>query len=364
MKKVWLLCLYTFYLITVLSVTGYPIAMANNPRELQQKETNVNTAALKIVCEKAEKKRCLTSIFIVEDGTVLCEHYRHENIWKNPQDICSAAKTVIGLLVGIAVKKGCIQSIEDPVSHYLPDVPDNRDGRKNEIRINHLLTMTSGLEWSNDDYKALEVSNDPLQYVLSKPLTSLPSERFNYDVSAFLLSAILEKACGRRTDRFAEKNLFEPLGISTAKWDSLGEYTVGYNGLHLLPEDMVKLGLFMLQNGCIGADSLLPSDWMNEMSRNQVKNGIGASIDGMGVAEEGRYGYMCWVAWKGTTRFYWAGGFGGQRIIMVPEKKLVVVMTAWVQRRVWMFRQSYWKKAAQQDRDLLNFFINEILAAF
>jgi len=323
----------------------------------------VNNTKLDSVFQDA-KNYPLTSLLIVKDGYLIGENYYQKNKKETLQNICSASKTVIGVLIGIAIKKGYIQSVDDPIARYLKNLPTNWNAEKNKIQIKHLLSMTSGLSWNNDDYNMLYKSKDPLHYILSKPLQSSPAEVFNYDVSAYILSAIISEVSGLSADSFAQINLFDKLGISNTEWEKLGNFTLGYSGLRMLPEDMAKIGQFMLQNGFTGIDSLLPEYWMNEMSNNQTKNGIGSSVDGMGNATNGGYGFMCWLAEKNSVQFFWAGGFGGQRIIVVPDKKLVVVMTASIDKPFWLPRTIHLKKSIDQDKTLLNFFTDKILTCF
>lgn len=332
-------------------------------RELE-KIDGVCYGKLDSALQNAEKIKNLTSLIIVKDGYIISENYYGKNKKETLQDVFSASKTVIGLLTGIAVKENYIRSVDDPMASYLKTLPSNWDTDKKTIQIRHLLSMTNGLSWNEDDYDGLFNSEDPLNYVLSKPLQSKPSELFNYDVSAFILSAILSQISETSSDSFVQKYLFDKLGISGTKWEMLGSYVVGFNGLSIRPEDMAKIGQFMLQNGFTGTDSLLPDNWMDEMSKNQVKNGIGSSADGMGDATDGGYGYTCWLARKDTVSFFWAGGFGGQRIIVVPEKQLVVVMTASIDKPFLRSPKRHWKKMDDQDRNLLNFFTNKILGCF
>lgn len=345
-------------------VSSFAIDISNGLQSTSLQLSGVDYAKFDKVVKHSKKTPRLTSLIVVKNGYLLSENYYGKNRKETLQDVCSASKTVIGLLIGVAIKKGYINSVDDPVSNYLKVLPQKWDTEKNNIQIKHLLSMTSGLSWSNDDYDSVFNSKNPLHYILSKPLQSKPSETFNYDMSAYILSAVLSEVSAMRADSFAQRNFFDKLGIINTTWESLDKYTLGFTGLSIMPGDMAKIGQFMLQNGFTGTDSLLPEYWINEMSQNQAKNGIGGSADGMGDATDGGYGFMCWLAKKNSVRFFWAGGFGGQRIIVVPDKKLVVVMTASTDKPFLMTYNRYMKKMNDQDRNLLNFFSNEILSCF
>ncbi|HEX2956062.1 MAG TPA: serine hydrolase [Chitinispirillaceae bacterium] len=363
MRHVNLSGVWTIFIFLIVN-NSIAINISEGFKSAPSQLNDVNYTILNNVIHDSKNFSRLTSLIIVKDGYLLCENYYGKSKKETLQNVCSVSKTVIGLLIGMSVKKGNIHDVDDPLSAYLKTLPENWNEDKNKIQIKHLLSMTNGLTWNESDYDIVFETKEPLQYILSKPLQSKPSETFNYDMSAYTLSAIVSEVSGMSANDFARKNFFGKLGITRTNWDTLGSYTLGFSGLSIMPYDMAKIGQFMLQNGFTGADSLLPEQWMEHMSQNQAKNGIGASAEGIGDATEGGYGYMCWLAKKNSVRFFWAGGFGGQRIIVVPDKKLVVVMTASIDKPFWMPQTRYWKKSNDQDRNLLNFFTNRILPAF
>ncbi len=145
-------------------------------------------------------------------------------------DCRSISKSFTSACIGIALKQGVIKSIDEPIFSYFPEYAKYFDSTKRKITIRHLLTMTSGLEWDeNTSYLdpknseiQMDVSDDPVQFILSRKLTSVPGTTWNYSAaSATLLGEILRKATGEKVDRYAEKNLFAPLGIKKYTWEPM-----------------------------------------------------------------------------------------------------------------------------------------------
>ena len=326
---------------------------------------DVDSVALKHAIGKAADYPGLTSLLIVKNGYLISENYFKQARRESVQKVCSVSKTFIGISIGIAVKQGYIAGIDDPISRYLKKLPANWDEQKNRITIRHLLSMTNGLEFSDDpgheDYHELLKANDPVLYVLSKPMAAEPGEKFNDDPSAFLLSAIITDVTGMSALDFARTWIFRPLKFGKRKWRSIGGCTAGMNGLSIRPLDMAKFGQLLLQNGFNGKDSLLPSGWVKEMSSGQSKNGIGAFRNNMGTVIDANYGLMCWIARMNDLNFFWAMGSGGQRMLVIPQKRMVVVMTASMKQSFFMSKRRFTEKRFCQERDLLQFFIDHIL---
>ncbi len=145
-------------------------------------------------------------------------------------DCRSISKSFTSACIGIAVKQGFIKSIDEPIFSYFNEYAKYFDSAKRKITIRNLLTMTSGLEWdetisylsSDNSERQMDGSDDPVTFILSRKLTSTPGTVWNYSGgSAQLLERILWKATGERLDKYAEKNLFAPLGITKYEWVSM-----------------------------------------------------------------------------------------------------------------------------------------------
>lgn len=261
--------------------------------------------------------------------------------------IMSATKSVIAILIGIAIDKGQIRSVEDKVLDYFPDYKVKR-GEKTiyDIRIKHLLTMRAPYKCKGDPWSKVCSSNNWTYSSLDflggrKGLT----DEFNYQtVCLHILSGILYKATGMKTVDYANTYLFEPLGIKkhtnlyveTAEehkqftigklpkenvWfcDTQGLGTPGY-GLCMSAEDMAKIGLLCLYKGKYDDKQIVSSQWIEEMTRpREVENG---NFRGM------EYGYLWWIIDR-KKNIYAAIGNSGNIIYVNSQKNLVISVSSY-----------------------------------
>ena len=298
------------------------------------------------------------SMLIYRDHNLVFEEYfrGHRYQWDAPgyygqeirwdysryHQIMSCTKSITSACIGIAIEKGFIQSVHQSIFDYLPDHQQFNTGGKSDITIEHLLTMTSGLQWNewnaphgtseNDaDRLYFECYNDPVYCVLERPLASTPGESFTYNGGGILtLGEILRNATGINLIEFSKEYLFRPLGIDSLQWDTYpnGEIEAA-SGLHLRPRDMLKLGVIYLNGGVWNGERIVPEDWVKKSSRVYGNN---TSIN-IPIEDSGRngYGYTWWISEVGSlgnkTTMYRANGWGGQVIMVFPELDMVVVFT-------------------------------------
>ena len=175
-------------------------------------------------------------------------------------DMRSISKSVVALLVGIAHGQGKIDT-ERPVMDWFPEHAALATPQRQAIRLQHLLTMTAGLEWNetgvsyanlNNSETRMGLSLDPVGYVLSREMVAEPGRRFEYSGGATLLLAeILERATGKPIDAYARETLFLPLGIERFEWRQhiLWGKPLPFSGLRLTPRSMIVVGQLMLDKG-------------------------------------------------------------------------------------------------------------------
>jgi CubicO group peptidase (beta-lactamase class C family) len=217
------------------------------------------------------------------------------------------------------------RDVDRPVLDFFPGrTVAHLEDRKRAMRLKHLLTMSAGLDWEEDisfqrhenSATRMSQSPDPVQFVLDTPMSVGPGTRFNYNSGgSHLLSAILQTTTGGSALDFAHSRLFEPLGISEVTWaaDAQG-VSHGGTGLRMKPRDLAKLGE-LYRNGGVWADRrIVPEAWV----RDAVKPQIASAGDNF------RYGYQWWLPASGG---YAARGFGGQLLWVLPELRMIVVMT-------------------------------------
>jgi CubicO group peptidase (beta-lactamase class C family) len=198
----------------------------------------------------------------------------------------------------------------------------NNDARKQAITIEHLLTMSSGLEWSDDinNGQMANQSGDWAKYVLDQPMTATPGEQFTYNSGApTVLSAILQKATGKSPLEFAQTNLFGPLGITDFYWAiTPSGLEIGGWGIQMTPRDLAKFGYLYLRGGLWEGKQIIPASW--------VKASLEKCIDPKMEGEKrSGYGYLWWLQTYGVKA---AHGLGGQYILLLPSQDLEVVFTS------------------------------------
>ena len=265
--------------------------------------------------------------------------------WSKDMQHCihSDTKSITSLCIGIAIDKAFIKSVHQSIFDYLPDYQHLNINNKEYVTIEHLLTMTSGFHWEEWGVSLASIENDqigiwfwedgPMNYVLSRDLVAMPGTRFNYSGGDIqILVEILENASGMPLDEFSEKYLFEPLGVTSFDWwlkFPNGGKIQGAGGLILTPRDMVKIGAMMLNNGVWKGKQIVSEEWVNICTKPYTgKTDI--KIPGEDLGKVG-YSYTWWTkdfTYKNESlSMYFAVGWGGQKIIVIPELNMVIAFT-------------------------------------
>lgn len=244
-------------------------------------------------------------------------------------DTRSVGKSVVSLLIGIAAHQGKIGDLSTPAIDFYPEFSDWATPERKAIRLADLLTMSSGLAWSEggdgpDDEHRLYWKWSPCRYVLSRPIVASPGSKWNYNSgSTAVLADILARATQTPLKDFAQKELFGPLGISEWEWTAdLHGRPMAFTGLRMRPRDMAKIGRLVLNRGQWQGQQIVPADWIAASMQPRLDTGIA----------DFQYGYQWWlgpVDWHGR-KLRWSAAFGngGQRIFVVPDLDMTVVITA------------------------------------
>ena len=252
----------------------------------------------------------------------------------NLHTIQSVSKSVTSALIGIAIKRNEIPSIDTKISIYFPEHSAHfNDPLKQSITIRDLLTMTAGIKWDEsstaytdplNNAASMESSEDWLRYILSLPMENKPGEKFVYNSGiTILLSHILFIATDMHVDEYAKKYLFEPLGINNFYWKKTPKgLTDTEGGLYLSSRDFAKIGLLYLQNGQWDNVQILDKDWVTATMSPDTE-----------ISESRRkFGFQWWlVPYTGGEEnwIYSGSGYGGQFLLIVPEYSLVMVFNGW-----------------------------------
>lgn len=266
-----------------------------------------------------EEQLPIDSVLVIRHGYLVQEQYFQNYTRNKLHQVWSVTKSFTSALIGIAKEEGYL-TLDQKVLDFFPERNFSHiDPRKQAITIEHLLTMTSGLNWPGEGIMGAFwiPSEDPVEFVLNRTMEHNPGEVFTYNSGAtHILSAILQKVTGKTTLAYAQEKLFEPLGMGNLTWehDQLGIYFGGH-GLALTPRDMARFGYLYLNNGTWEEEQqFVPRTWVNQSTNKYIQ-----------VDESTDYGYLWWL--YPERGLYAAQGFMGQRIFVLPEYDLLIVFT-------------------------------------
>ncbi len=266
------------------------------------------------------------STLISQNGKLVLEEYYNGKTKDSLCDVQSLTKGLMSILVGIAIDMEYIKNVDEPIKQYFPEEYGHlNDEQKSAITIRHILNQTSGLSWKGYlEHGPWLSSEDPIAFVLEKDLEQEPGVQYNYNSGAtHLLSVILSKATGKTTLDFANEVLFRPLGIQKVDWKkrNKGYYDGSGLGLSMRPLDLMKIGQLLENRGNWNGKSLVSEKWVDQLFEEAQKSetawGLRGSTHG-----------MCWYkAQLNGDEIDYGMGYGGQFILMIPNKKLIIVCT-------------------------------------
>lgn len=269
-------------------------------------------------------------VIVLQDNKIKLEEYadgrNEETLWTS----YSVAKSVSSMLVGVALKEGDIESLDDPLKKYITALDGYDYGN---VTVRQLLTMTSGIDW-NEDYE--DPNSDVAQMYKSpckgdeahimtymKPMESAftPGTRWNYSTGETdMVGILVQKATGKSLAEYLSEKIWKPYGMENcAYWlaDECSNLNIGGSGLSASLRDFARIGMLMLNDGKVGDKNLLSEEY--------VKNATSLLFP---INEQGDgYGYLWWRFEDGS---YAAFGIFGQMLYVNPHKNLVIAqMAAW-----------------------------------
>ena len=300
---------------------------------------------------RRKKYQNIHSLLIIKDGKLVFEEYFDGYLWDPEYDrfrgkyikfnlytkhnIMSVAKAFTSALVGIAIDHGFIHSVDEKLFSFFSEYALQKHERKSNITLEHLLTMTSGLQWNewdvpisdeSNDIRQLFIVSDPIKYILAKSVVHEPGTYWYYsggDVT--LLGEVIRGTTDLRIDDFAEQYLFKPLGIEEYEWGKLNSDIIHASGhLHLSPRSMAKFGYLILNNGVWDNRRIISENWIKKTTNEYI------AIPGR-AWEGDRFGYQWWLktySFDSTpVEAIVRSGWGGQAIILLPKFDMVVTFT-------------------------------------
>ncbi len=274
------------------------------------------------IFQQADDIPSLRSLLIQQHGELVGEDYFEGRSPNRPYNIKSASKSIISLLIGIAIDHGFINGVDEPIGPYFSEYfKENPSPQKESLTIRQLLSMQAGLESTSIyNYGRWVISDDWVKYQLDREFVEEPGGRMVYSTGiSHLLSVILTKATGMSTKAFAQKYLFSPLDIRIGGWDRDPQgYYMGGNNLAMKPGDMLKIGQMILDEGEYKEKRIVSREWIRDSFRSYTRSNYNPY----------NYGYMWWNQHVGGYPVFFAWGFGGQYIFIIPDLDAVVVVTS------------------------------------
>ena len=245
----------------------------------------------------------------------------------------SVTKSVTSALIGIAILRGEIESVDMPVAPLLDSsAPFRGDPRAKKLTLRHLLTMTTGIAWNESDYldeendaTLMELSSNWQQYVLDHSFRDEPGAVFNYNSgTSAMLDVVLFKTTGMHAEEYAKVHLFTPLGINSYYWKSSPDgLSDTEGGLYLSAQDLAQFGMLYASDGIWHGKRVLPKGWVRDSLTPAIAVG----------SEPGwSYGYQWWLLPDPDNPgklIPMALGYGGQKLAILTEEKVVAVLFGW-----------------------------------
>ncbi|MDR0924636.1 MAG: beta-lactamase family protein [Hungatella sp.] len=278
----------------------------------------------------------ITGIVVQKNGIKLYENYFNGYTAHNALHIYSVTKSVFSALIGIAIDKGHIKSVDQKVLDFFPDyIVKTSEKTIQGVTLKNLLTMTASYKYESEPYEEFFASDNWIKAALDLLGGEKPTGEFMYSaiIGTHILSGILVKATGQPVLDFAMEHLFTPLGINvprnvvlgnkeehiaamndknTSGWvvDPQGINTASW-GLFLTPGDMAKIGQLYLNGGIWESKQIIPEKWIETSTKEHIR------LDRLS------YGYLWWII-NDKEHIYGALGDGGNVIYVNTKKKMVV----------------------------------------
>ena len=287
--------------------------------------------------QEAEELETLYGLLVIKNGYLIAEKYFNEGSIDQLSGRQSATKSFTSALVGIALEKGYLHSLDQKMMDFFPEFAGEiEDPRKEQITIRHLLEMRGGYpdeERTPPYFEIMFFSGnwDFLPHLIDFPLASDPGTEFNYsNLTSHLLGVIVSRACGTDLKSFAQQHLFSPMNAEVHGWtlDDDG-YEWGFSEIYLTARDMAKFGLLFLDGGVYDGKRIISAGWVEaSLQRYSEKIIRGWLTPRYGSFRDRGYGYQWWSSRVGKHHFKYASGHGGNYIILLHHLDMVIVTTA------------------------------------
>lgn len=319
----WKAIIYNYVDIDDLDLFPYRVIEAGNPQPWPM-SSSYNRIALTDSLRKELEDYRTVAFLVIADDSIIIEHYMENYSEKSFSNSFSMAKSVVGILTGMALDEGKIKSIHQPVGDFLPEfkIPPN-----DQLTVYHLLTMSAALNW-DENYSSLTSETTEAYYgkylrkqMLRLKTTGTPGVEFNYQSSCTqLLGMVIEQATGKTLSDYASEKLWKPLGAEQeARWslDHKNGIEKAYCCIYSNARDFARIGKLMLDSGRWKGKQLISEDFVLQSVRP-------APLSDKGQPNK-VYGFQWWIGNYSGRNVFYARGILGQYIIVLPEEKIIIV---------------------------------------
>ncbi|HRO74563.1 MAG TPA: serine hydrolase [Crocinitomicaceae bacterium] len=300
------------------------VAKAKTPFSFHQATTNTTLSAEETAYFQGLETH---SFMVIRNDSILFEKYFDQRSDTAHTNSFSAAKTVVGLLIGCALDEGKIKSLDDAVSDYIPDF--DREG-KEVVTIRDLLIMSSGLSWTESgknpfsDNAASYYGTNLYNLAVYQKLVSKPAHVFNYQSgNTQLLGFVIKNATGKTVSEYASEKIWQKIGTENDAYWSLDKKDgdeKSFCCLYATTHDFAKLGRLILNKGKWNGETIISEKYMDEFlspAKMMTDEGI----------ENTRYGFQIWLYPNAENPVYYCRGILGQYIIALPKQNVIIVRT-------------------------------------
>ncbi len=273
----------------------------------------------------------IESLLVIKDQKFVLEEYFYGFGRDSLHNIHSCTKSVVSLLLGITLDKHNYMDVDIPVLDFFPQYDSLRTPENEKITLKQVLTMTSGLTEEDDDFEVY-TPDDLVKELFSVQLAHDPGKEFRYNNNGTnLLGSVIYSLEQKQADELAKEVLFNKLGIEEYSWEREDGVLHCHSDLTMLPVDMAKIGLLVLNNGVWNGEQVVPREWIEVSTKPQTEE-----------SEFHDYGYQWWCRSKDKTPWwsnpvyggenehdiFYAMGYGGQFIMVIRDLDMVVVTTS------------------------------------
>ena len=345
MRAIIIICLIAFVIISEAQRKSVPKLPETTPEKAGFNQQNINTLYDKI--ENTENKD-FRGLIVIKDNKIAIEWY-FNTFWRNHiHDIRSAGKSITSLLLGVAIKDGLVQSLEQDVYSFFSaeKYPSLHEDLK-QVKIKHLLDMSSGLNADSNDADTpgnagqWSAKDDWVSYILSISRVNKPGEKWVYaDINAALIGAIVEEKSGMNLRDYAKKKVFDPLGIEEFYWyTNSSNQTVAAGNLYLSTLDFAKLGVLVSNKGKWGEKQIIQPEYIERLIIHQAFD----LTDYWFLTDSyGMLWYKATRTFNGRTfEYLFASGNGGNHLVVIPDENIVIALTSSAYGQAYPHRRAY-----------------------